>query len=246
MLRKSYGSLPRLRALPGRAGRAARCRVQCRLDMEAHRLRVDPALLMPTFSPPELAETARQLYEESLEGVPLFARALQEFSAQHLVETIVEGLLQLTSDEIEGFSVCPLVTESIRCVPRDHGAADFSIQFRAALLTYFTDRESAVAAAHQGHRELYRTYYEEILVRYVTRRMEELLDPVRAGRIDQLEAHGAETLGQALSELRRLFPLEPFQQKYESEPATPDQKAGAIRSICRNMRLEARRRLGLD
>src|SRR5688500_16572754 len=98
MMRKSYGSLPRLHGIPGEARRAARSKVRCRLEMAAHRIRVDPAMLMPTFSPPELAEAARRLYEESLEGVPQFARALQEFSAQHLVETIVEGLLQLTSD----------------------------------------------------------------------------------------------------------------------------------------------------
>lgn len=245
MLRKSYGSLPRLHDLPGEARRLGRCKVRCRLEMEAVRLRVDPNLLMPTFSPPELAETARRLYEESLEGVPGFARALQEFSAQHLVETIVEGLLQLTSDEIEGFSVCPLVTESIRCIPRDHGTADVAVHFRAALLTYFTDRESAVAVAHEGHRELYRTYYEEILVRYATRRMEELLDPVRAARLDHLEAHSAETLGQALSELRRLFPLEPYQQQYENAPSSPDQKSSLVKSICRDMRTEAKRRLGV-
>jgi hypothetical protein len=245
MLRKGYGSLPRLHSIPGEARRVSRCKVRCRLEMEVHRLRVDPTLLMPTFSPPELAETARRLYEESLEGVPRFAQALQSFSAQHLVETIVEGLLQLTSDEIEGFSVCPLVTESIRCLPRDHGTSDVTVQFRAALLTYFTDRESAVVVAHEGHRELYRTYYDEILVRYATRRMEELLDPVRAARPDQMEAHSAETLGQALSELRRIFPLEPFQQRYETAPSTPDQKASTVRTICRDMRLEAKRRLGL-
>jgi hypothetical protein len=245
MLRKGYGSLPRVHDLPRDARRISRCKVHCRLEMEARRLRVDPAMLMPTFSPPELAETARRLYEESLEGVPRFARALQEFSAQHLIETIVEGLLQLTSDEIEGFSVCPLVTESIRCVPRDHGTTDVAVMFRAALLTYFTDQESAVAVAHEGHRELYRTYYEEILVRYATRRMEELLDPVRAARLDQLEAHTAETLGQALSELRRLFPLEPFQQEYENGPSSSDQKASLVRTICRDMKLEAKRRIGL-
>jgi hypothetical protein len=241
MLRKSYGSLPRIHDFRGEA--RTRCRVRCRLDMEAHQIRVDPDLLLATNSPEELAETARRLYEDSLEGVPRFAQALQEFSTQHLVETIVEGLLQLTSDEIEGFSVCPLVTESIRCVSRDHEASELSVMFRAALLTYYTDRESAVAVAHEGHRELYRTYYNEILVRYATRRMEELLDPVRAARSDQLEAHGSEALGQALAELRRIFPLEPFQQQYERAPATPDQKAATVRTICRDMKLEAHRRL---
>ncbi len=241
MLRKSYGSLPRIHDLPGEA--RTRSRVRCRLEMEAHQLRVDPSFLIATSSPEELAETARRLYEESLESVPRFAQALQEFSAQHLIETIVEGLLQLTSDEIEGFSVCPLVTESIRSVSRDRGGSELHVMFRAALLTYFTNQEGAVAAAHEGHRILYRTYYDDILVRYATRRMEELLDPVRTTRSDQLEAHGSEALGQALSELRRLFPLEPFQQEYERAPASSDQKAATVKSICREMRLEAHRRL---
>lgn len=245
MMRKTYGSLPKLHALPPETRRGVGCRVRCRLDIEANRVRVKPGLLSPAAPAGAVASAAGRIYEESLKGTPLFARALQEFSAQHLIETIVEGLLQLTSDEIEGFSICPLVTESIRCVPRGRLPADVDVSFRAAILTFYAEEESAVARAHEGHLELYRTYYQDVLVRYAARRMAELLDPVRAGRVEDFEAHATSSLGQALAELRRLFPLEPFQQKYEDAPVTSDQKAGVVRAICREMRQEARRRLGI-
>ena len=244
MMRKTYGSLLKLYAVPpGKKG--VRCRVRCRLEMESNSVRLEPGVLSPASAPGEIAEAAGRIYERSLRGAPLFARALQEYSAQHLIETIVEGLLQLMSNEIEGFSICPLVTESIRCIPRDRLPADVDVTFRAAILTFYTDEESAVARAHEGHLELHRTYYQDVLIRYAARRMAELLDPVRAGRLEDFEAHTSESLAQALAELRRLFPLEPFQQKYENEPATPDQKAGIVRTICRGMRQEAKRRLGV-
>jgi hypothetical protein len=245
MLRKTYGSLPKLYPVPPETGKDARCRVRCRLEMESASVRVDPAVLSVSGSTGELAEAAALIYAESLRGTPHFARSLQEFSARHLIETIVEGLLQLTSEEIEGFSICPLVTDSIRCIPRNGLPADVEVTFRAAIFTFATEEESTVARAHEGHLELYRTYYQDVLVKYAARRMAELLDPVRAGRIEDFEAHTTESLGQALAELRRLFPLEPFQQKYESAPVTPDQKAGIVRAICREMRQEARRRLGV-
>lgn len=245
MMRRTYGSPPKLYALPPETRKGARCRVRCRLELESSSLRVAPDLLSAASSPAEIAEAAGRIYDRSLREIPHFARALQEYSAQQLVETIIEGLLQLTSNEIEGFSICPLVTESIRCTPRDRLPAHVEVTFRAAILTFYTEEESAVARAHEGHLELYRTYYQDVLLRYASRRMAELLDPVRAGRIEDFEAHTTETLGQVLSELRRLLPLEPFQQKYESAPVTPDQKAAVVRSICRDMRLEAKRRLGL-
>lgn len=245
MMRKTYGSLPKLYAVPPETGKKPRCRVRCRVEMESNSVKVEPGLLPASGSSRELAEAAGRIYSESLRGTPRFAESLQEYSAQHLIETIIEGLLQLTSNEIEGFSICPLVTESIRCVPRDRLPTDVDVTFRSAILTFYTEEESAVAQAHEGHLELYRTYYQDVLIRYAARRMSELLDPVRAGRVEDFEAHTAESLGQALAELRRLFPLEPFQQRYEAAPVTPDQKAGTVRTICREMRQEAKRRLGI-
>jgi hypothetical protein len=244
MMRKTYGSLPKLYAVP-EPRKGGRCRVRCRLEMEANSVRVEPGFPSAADSPEKLAEAAGEIYERALRGTPLFAQSLREYSAQHLIETIVEGLLQLTSNEIEGFSICPLVTESIRCIPRDRMPPEVDVTFRAAILTFYTEEESDVARAHEGHLELYRTYYQDVLIRYSARRMSELLDPVRAGRLEDFEAHSTASLGQALDELRRLFPLEPFQLKYEAAPVTPDQKAGVVRAICRQMRLEAKRRLGL-
>jgi hypothetical protein len=245
MMRKSYGSLPKLHALPRQAKEDVRRRVRCRLEMESSRVRVMPGEASPGDFGRNLGEAAVRICDRGLRGAPRFAAALQEYSARHLVETIVEGLLQLTSNEIEGFSICPLVTESLRFTPRDPLPAGIDVTFRAAILTFYAEEESAVAKAHEGHLLLYTTYYKDVVLRYAARRMSELLEPVRAVRLEDLEAHATESLGQALSELRRLFPLEPFQEKYESAPATPDQKAGIVRAICRGMRQEARRRLGI-
>jgi hypothetical protein len=238
MLRKTYGSLPRIQAMP-------RCRVRCALSIESKSIQVARDFLGETFNPGRLAEATTKLLEQSLDDVPAFAKALQEFSARHLLETIAEGVLQLAMGEIEGFSVCPLVTSSIRCLSKSRVDAEVEVNFSAAILTYFTELESAAAKSHDGHLGLYRTYYRDILLKFVSRRLEELLDPGPIGRPESLEAHVTETLGRVLTELRSRFPLEPYQEKYEQADVGPDLKAGIVRKLCQAMRADAKRRLGI-
>jgi hypothetical protein len=237
MMRKTYGSLPKIQAQP-------RCRVRCALSIESESLQVSDELGAP-FTPGKLAEGATRILEQSLEGSPRFARALQEFSAQHLLETVAEGLLQLAAGEIEGFSVCPLVTSSIRCLSRSRIDAEVEVNFCAAILTYFKELESAAARSHDGHLGLYRTYYHDILLKYVARRLEELLDPAPLARTGELEHHVTQTLGRVLTELRERFPLEPYQEQYEHADPGPDQKSGVVRKLCQQMRIDAKRRLGI-
>ena len=237
MMKKTYGSLPKTYDVRRRA------RVHCGLSMESSTLQVAPNLLQGVSTAEELAAVAGRVYDRSLAQAPRFKRGLQEYSAQHLVETMVEGLLQLTSNEIEGFSICPLVTESIRSLALNRVEAEVEINFCAAILTFYTAPESAAARAHDGHLGLYQTYYREILLKYVTRRMEEILDPSASTAIEKFEAHVTESLGMVLSEIRRLFPLEPYQDRYEQTPATGDRKVELVRKICRDMKAEARRRL---
>jgi len=237
MMKKTYGALPK--AYDSRR----RARVRCRLSIESSSVQVAPDLLKDVSTAEELGLAAGRVYDRSLAGTPRFKQALQEYSAQHLVETLVEGLLQLTSKEIEGFSICPLVTESIRCLSLNRIEADVDVNFCAAILTFYTTQESAAARARDGHLGLYRTYYQDILLKFVTRRMEELLDPSAASRIEEFEAQVTRSLGAVLSELRRRFPLEPFQDRYEQAPGTSDRKAEVVRKLCRDMRAEARRRL---
>lgn len=238
MMRKTYGSLPKPLS-------ARRCRVRCTLSIEAESIQVPGDLFEAPCTPEKLAEIAGGIHDRSLRGTPRFAAALQEYSARHLIETMVEGLLQLTSNEIEGFSVCPLVTESIRCTSINRLEAEFDVAFCAAIYTYYATPESAAARAHDGHLELYRTYYRDVLVRFVRRRMEELLEPVSLSDRERLETHVTRTLGAVLTELRQLFPLEPYQERYESAPPGQDRKAGIVRKLCQAMRVDAKRRLAL-
>jgi len=238
MLRKTYASLPRLQAMP-------RCRVRCALSIESEGIQVTGELLGSTFNPGKLAEATTTLLEQSLDGVPVFAKALQEFSARHLLETIAEGVLQLAMGEIEGFSVCPLVTSSIRCLSRSRVDCEVEVNFSAAILTYFSALESAAARSHDGHLGLYRTYYRDVLLKFVSRRLEELLDPGPLTRPEELEGHVTQTLGRVLTELRSRFPLEPYQEKYEQADPGPDKKAAVVRKLCQSMRADAKRRLGI-
>jgi hypothetical protein len=238
MMRKTYGSLPKIHVMP-------RCRVKCSLSMESESLQVTQDFLGRPFNPGKLAESTTQLLERSLEGVPAFSKALQEFSARHLLETIAEGVLQLSIGEIEGFSVCPLVTSSIRCLSRSRIEAEVEVNFCAAILTYFTSLDSAAARSHEGHLGLYRTYYREILLKFVARRLEELLDPAPLARAEALESHVTEMLGKVLGELRQRFPLEPYQEKYEQADTGPDHKTAVVRKLCHEMRADAKRRLGI-
>jgi hypothetical protein len=192
-----------------------------------------------------LADATRRLLEQSLEGAPVFSKALQEFSARHLLETIAEGVLQLAMGEIEGFSVCPLVTSSIRCHSKSRFEAEIEVNFCAAILTYFTALESAAARSHEGHLGLYQTYYRDVLLKFASRRLEQLLDPAPLSRAEALEAHVTETLGRVLSELRERFPLEPYQERYEQAEPGPDLKADTVRKLCQDMRADAKRRLGI-
>jgi hypothetical protein len=238
MLRKTYGSLPRFQAMP-------RCRVRCALSIESESIQVTREFLGETVSPGRLAETTTKLLEQSLDGVPVFSKALQEFSARHLLETIAEGVLQLAMGEIEGFSVCPLVTSSIRCLSRTRSDAEVEVNFSAAILTYFGELESAAARSHDGHLSLYQTYYRDILIKFVSRRLEELLDPGPLARHESLESHVTETLGRVLTELRTRFPLEPYQERYENADPGEDVKSGVVRKLCQSMRVDAKRRLGI-
>jgi len=237
-MRKTYGSLPRIQAMP-------RCRVRCALSIESKGVLVTDELQEGTINPGELAESATRILERSLEGAPLFAKALQEFSARHLLETVAEGLLQLSMGEIEGFSVCPLVTSSIRCLSRSRAEAEVEVNFCAAILTYFTAAESDAAQSHDGHLGLYRTYYRDVLLKFVARRLEELLDPGPLARAESLESHVTATLGRVLTELRQRFPLEPYQERYEQAPPGNDQKSGIVRRLCQTMRVDAKRRLSI-
>jgi hypothetical protein len=239
MMKRTYGSLPKLYDL----GR--RVRVRADLSMESSSIRVPPELLDGVATARELGDRAAEIYDRSLGEAPRFRKALQEYSAQHLVETMIEGLLQLSSKEIEGFSICPLVTESIRCLSSNRVSAEVEIQFCSAILTFYTAAESPAARAHDGHLGLYRTYYREILLKFVRRRLEEGLDPAAASRVEEFEAQVTHALSEALAELRRIFPLEPYQDRYEREPLPPEQKAELVRRICRDMREDARRRLRL-
>lgn len=237
MMRKTYGSLPKRPA-------AGRLKVRCLLSMESASLQVPDELIRDSVAPDRLAEIAGEIHDRSLRETPRFAAALQEYSARHLIETMVEGLLQLTSNEIEGFSICPLVTESIRCASPVRAGAEFDVSFCAAIYTYYTAPESAAARAHDGHLELYRTYYRDVLVKFVERRMGQLLEPLRSGR-DEIEKNVTRTLGAVLTELREQFPLEPYQERYEAAPTGADRKAGIVRKLCQAMRADAKRRLGL-
>jgi hypothetical protein len=237
MMRKTYGSLPRA------PGVRRRVRVRGALSLESSSLRVAPDLLQGVSTGEELGAAAGRVYRESLDGAPRFRQALQEYSAQHLVETLVEGLLQLSSNEIEGFSICPLVTESIRCASLNRIEAQVEVAFCAAVLTFYTEPESAAARAHDGHLDLYRTYYQDVLLKYVTRRLEETLDPGSTSRVEEFEAGVTQALGEVLQDLRRLFPLEPYQDRYERTPGEPERRAEIIRRLCRDLRADARRRL---
>jgi hypothetical protein len=238
MMRKTYGSLPRIQAMP-------RCRVRCGLSIESASIPVTEEFLAGPINPGKLVESTTKLLEQSLEGVPVFSKALQEFSARHLLETIAEGVLQLTIGEIEGFSVCPLVTSSIRCLSRSRVDAEVEVNFCAAILTYFTSLDSAAARSHDGHLGLYKTYYRDVLVKFASRRLEELLDPGPLARSEKLEPHVTETLGRVLAELRQRFPLEPYQEQYEQAEAGSDLKEGLVRKLCQAMRGDAKRRLGI-
>ena len=123
MMKKTYGSLPK--AYETRR----RVRVRCALTIESNTLQVRPDLLRRVSTVEELGNVAGKVYDDSLSGAPRFRRALREYSAQHLVETMVEGLLQLNSNEIEGFSICPLVTESIRCLSLNRIEAELLVSF---------------------------------------------------------------------------------------------------------------------
>jgi hypothetical protein len=237
MMKKTYGSLPKIYEL------RRRVRVRGALSMESSSLRVAPDLLRGISTAEDLGVQAGRIYDRSLAGAPRFGRALRAYSAQHLVETMIEGLLQLTSKEIEGFSICPLVTESIRCLAFNRIEAEVDVRFCSAILTFYTAAESPAARAHEGHLGLYRTYYREILLKFVSRRLEELLDPAAASQVEEFEALVTNALSQALAELRRLFPLEPYQDRYEGEPDSAGQKAELVRRICRDMKADARRRL---
>jgi hypothetical protein len=238
-MKKTYGSLPKVYEL----GR--RVRVRGELSMESSSIRVSPDLLQGVSTAQQLGARAAEVYDQSLDGTPRFRKALQEYSAQHLVETMIEGLLQLSSKEIEGFSICPLVTESVRCLSSTRLGAEVELRFCSAILTFYTAVESPAAQAHDAHLGLYRTYYREILLQFVRRRLEEGLDPEAASQVEEFEAHVTHALSEALAELRRLFPLEPYQDRYEREPVPPDRKAELVRRICRDMRDDARRRLRL-
>jgi hypothetical protein len=222
-----------------------RCRVRCGLSIESAGIPVTEEFLAGPINPGKLVDSTTKLLEQSLEGVPIFSKALQEFSARHLLETIAEGVLQLSIGEIEGFSVCPLVTSSIRCLSRSRVEAEVEVNFCAAILTYFTSLDSAAARSHDGHLGLYRTYYRDVLIKFVSRRLEELLDPGPLARSEKLEPHVTETLGRVLTELRQRFPLEPYQERYEQAEAGPDLKAAVVRKVCQAMRGDAKRRLGI-
>jgi hypothetical protein len=237
MMRKTYASLPK----PYQALR--RARVRCALFLESSSLQVEPEVLRGVATVEELGAAAGKIYDRVLAGAPRFERALEDFSARHLVETMIEGLLQLNSREIEGFSICPLVTESIRCPTLSRVEAEVEVVFCAAVLTFYTAPESAAALAHDGHLGLYRTYYKDVLLKHVTRRMEEKLDPAAAVGIEEFEARVTQELGDALSELRRLFPLEPYQDRYEGAGGPPERRAEIVRRLCRDMKAEARRLL---
>src|SRR5262245_44304460 len=238
MMRKTYGSLPKMR--PTR-----RCRVRCMLSIESKGISVTGEFIGGPINPERLADATTQILERSLEGVPLFSKALQEFSARHLLETVAEGGLQLATGEIEGFSVCPLVTSSIRCLSRSRVEAEVEVNFCAAILTYFTSLDSTAAQSHDGHLGLYRTYYREILLNYVARRLEELLDPEPLTRRETIESHVTKALGQVLTELRTKFPLEPYQERYEKAEPGPDLKADFVRKLCQDKQVDAKRRLGI-
>jgi hypothetical protein len=238
MMRKTYASLPRIQAMP-------RCRVRCALSIESRSVLVTDEIQEGTINPGKLAESATRLLERSFEGAPLFAKALQEFSARHLLETVAEGLLQLSMGEIQGFSVCPLVTSSIRCLSRNRVEAEVEVNFCAAILTYFTAGESEAAQSHDGHLGLYRTYYRDILLKFVSRRLEELLEPGPLARAEKLESYVTAALGRVLTELRQRFPLEPYQERYEQAPPGDDRKSGVVRRLCQDMRVDAKRRLGI-
>ena len=239
MMKKTYASLPKPYALHRRV------HVRGDLSMESSSIRVPADLLEGVASAQDLGARAAEIYDLSLNGAPRFKNALQEYSAQHLVETMIEGLLQLSSKEIEGFSICPLVTESVRCLALNRIDAGVEVRFCSAILTFYTAAESPAARAHDGHLGLYRTYYREILLKFVGRRLEESLDPAAASQVEEFEAQVTHALSNALAELRRLFPLEPYQDRYEREPLPPERKAELVRKICRDMRADARRRLRL-
>jgi hypothetical protein len=237
MMKKTYASLPNVYGL------RRRVRVRGELSMESSSIRVDAEQLQGVRNVEDLGILADRIYDRSLEGAPRFRKALQAYSAQHLIETLIEGLLQLGSKEIEGFSICPLVTESVRGLALGRVEAEVEIRFCSAILTFYTALESPAARAHDGHLGLYRTYYREVLLKFVRRRLEEELDPAAATHVEQFEAQVTNALVRALAELRRLFPLEPYQDRYEREPLPPGRKAELVRRICRDMKADARRQL---
>jgi hypothetical protein len=95
MLRKTYGSLPGSRRCPLPGPLRAVDRI------EEHP--GDPGFSGGDVQPRPAGRGHDELLEESLDDVPTFAKALQEFSARHLLETIAEGVLQLAMGESRDF-----------------------------------------------------------------------------------------------------------------------------------------------
>lgn len=233
MMKKSYSSLPR-----GYSFRR-RCWVRCGLSMEASELPVEALLTERIDSPEEFVALAGRVCHQLLDPTPRFRDALREYAAQRLVETVVEGLYELRSRQILGFSVCPLVTESVRF----DDLAQVDIVFCAAILTLTTSGAGEGTRAHQCYLGMYRTYYQEILVKYVRRRLEALLDPAQMTKDERFETTVIEQLGGVLLDLRRCFPLEPYQTRLKESLLTPASALADLRRLCRDMKDEARRSL---
>ncbi len=206
---------------------------------------MDAARLDVGHDPEALARATGAIYAEGLELAPRFALTLQDYAADELVRTVVTGLLELASRTIEGFSVCPLLTESVRCTSLAADDAEVEVRFCAAVLTFFMVPEGPTAEAHDGHLGLYQTYYREILTRFATRRMEEILNEFSAARRSDLERQATEALSRGLVELRTRFPLDPFQSRWERMLRDGRDPQAALRRLRASMREEARRRLGI-
>jgi hypothetical protein len=137
------------------------------------------------------------------------------------------------------------VTSSIRCLSKSRVDAEVEVNFSAAILTYFTELESAAAKSHDGHLGLYRTYYRDILLKFVTRRLEELLDPGPIGRPESLEGTSRRRWAACSRSSATGSRWNPTRRS-TSRRTSDRPEGGIVRKLCQAMRADAKRRLGSE
>jgi hypothetical protein len=220
-----------------------RCEVRCTLSLESGFQWIRVESLQAVTTPEEFVAVAREIYERCLEGAPRFSRAIEDRSLPNLVENLIDGMMKLAREEANGFSLCPLVTESVRFASTPWGGIEVAIHFLVALLTFVT--ESECASSHQDLWNLCHTYYQDILLVFVRRRLAVGIDPTHLTDVKEAQAEIGSVLTSALTDLRSALPLRAFQERYEEGQERLVERTGFLFNLCAQMRDEARRRLGI-